>query len=148
MPKIQKMILKFVFSLLILILAQNLIIFNTNTVQAQNLWDMQEGLGADNQIGKEAFGQTNDPSDPRRIVARYIKIFLGFLGIIFVVLILWAGYKWMTAAGNEDKITEAKKQLQAAVIGLIIILMAYSVTKFVTCRMTEATTGVIQCLFN
>ena len=56
---------------------------------------------------------------------------LGFLGIISVVLILYAGFMWMTAAGNEDKVGQAKKLLVAAVIGLIIILASYSIASFV-----------------
>jgi hypothetical protein len=46
------------------------------------------------------------------------------LGVIAVILVLWGGFKWMTAAGNEDGITEAKKLMGAGVIGLVIILAA------------------------
>lgn len=65
------------------------------------------------------------------IVATVIQAFLGLLGIIFLVLILYAGYQWMTAQGEEEKVTKAKDTLQRAVIGLIIIIAAYSITYFV-----------------
>lgn len=65
------------------------------------------------------------------IVATVIQAFLGLLGIIFVILILTAGYNWMTAAGDEDKVTKAKDTLSRAIIGLIIIVAAYAITYFV-----------------
>lgn len=69
--------------------------------------------------------------DPRQIIANIINIALGFLGIIAVVIVLIGGFKWMTAAGNEDKVEEAKKILGAGVIGLVIILSAWALTTYV-----------------
>ncbi len=78
--------------------------------------------------------------DPRSIAANIINIILGFLGILAVVLILFGGFKWMTAAGNEDKVAEAKKLLVAGVIGLIIILAAYALAAFILDAVFRATT--------
>ena len=77
--------------------------------------------------------------DPRGIAASVINIVLGFLGIIAVGLILYAGFKWMTAGGSEDKITEARKLLFAGVIGLIIILAAFAIANFVLTQLIRAT---------
>ncbi|MFC1678403.1 Mbov_0395 family pilin-like conjugal transfer protein [Patescibacteria group bacterium] len=110
-----------------------LVVPSFTPLHAQNLWDKQVGLGDDpNQDIAQAFGHTSDPKDVREIVAMLIYVFLGFLGTIFLVLIIWAGYKWMTAAGNEEQIREAKKQIGTAVIGITIIMLAYSITQFVT----------------
>ena len=65
------------------------------------------------------------------IASAVIKGFLGLLGIIFIILMVYAGYLWMTAAGNEDDVKKAKDLIEAAVIGLIIIVAAYSITHFV-----------------
>ena len=70
-------------------------------------------------------------TDPRQVVARIVKIALGFLGTIAVVLIIIAGFQWMTAAGNEEKIGKAQKLMQAAVIGLVIVLMAFALSSFI-----------------
>lgn len=97
-------------------------------IQAASLWDSQEGK---TEIGK-AFGQSaTDPTDPRTIAINVVRVFLGFLAIIFVILIVMAGYKWMIAAGNEEVIKDAKSQIRTAVIGLIIVLAAYGITEFV-----------------
>ncbi len=75
------------------------------------------------------------------IVGRVIRGFLGLLGLIFVVLTIYAGFLWMTASGNEEQISKAKKMLTNAVIGIIIILLAYSVTAFVMSSLYSATEG-------
>jgi cytochrome bd-type quinol oxidase subunit 2 len=65
------------------------------------------------------------------VIAMVIKGFLGLLGIIFVILLIIAGQKWMTAGGEEEKVNEAKDTIKRAIIGLIIIVAAYSITYFV-----------------
>ncbi|OGH68489.1 MAG: hypothetical protein A3D53_00190 [Candidatus Magasanikbacteria bacterium RIFCSPHIGHO2_02_FULL_45_10] len=77
------------------------------------------------EIIQEPLGQT--AVDIRVIVARVIRVALGLLGIIFLILILYGGYLWMTAGGNAEQIAAAKKVLTNGTIGLIIILSAYSI---------------------
>ena len=77
--------------------------------------------------------------DPRDIAANVIKVILGFLGIVAVVIILLGGFKWMTAAGNEDKVGEAKKLITAGIIGLVIILAAFGIATFVINNLLNAT---------
>lgn len=77
--------------------------------------------------------------DPRDIAASIIGIILGFLGIIAVVIILIGGFKWMTAAGNEEGVEEAKKIIIAGVIGLAIVLAAWGIASFVLNSLISAT---------
>ena len=65
------------------------------------------------------------------VVGTIIKAFLGLLGIIFVILIIVAGFNWMTAGGDEAKIEKATSTIRSAVIGLIIVVAAYAITYFV-----------------
>ncbi|MBT6691236.1 VWA domain-containing protein [Candidatus Parcubacteria bacterium] len=64
-------------------------------------------------------------------VASIINIVLGLLGIIAVVLIIYGGFLWMTSKGNTDQVQRAKMVIISAVIGLVIILSAYAITRFV-----------------
>lgn len=73
----------------------------------------------------------NGDKDPRVLAAEVISILLGFLGIVAVVLIITAGFKWMTAGGDKGKIDEAKSLMTNAVIGLVIILSAWALSNFV-----------------
>ncbi len=77
-------------------------------------------------------------NDPRLIATGIINVVLGVLGTIATVLIFYAGFLWMTAAGNEDNVTKAKTIMSAAVIGLVIILAAYSISSFVIKSATKA----------
>lgn len=56
---------------------------------------------------------------------------LSLMGVVFLVLIIYAGITWMTAEGDEAKVEKAKKILTQAIIGLIIILAAYAISLFV-----------------
>ena len=99
----------------------------------------QEDYG---RLGLNEFGEytnlgTNIPLI--QTVASIINFLLGFLGVIAVVLVLWAGFKWMTAAGDEQQISTAKKILAGGVIGLAIVLVAYAITAFVIDQLLEAT---------
>ncbi|MEK7097723.1 MAG: hypothetical protein AAB906_02655, partial [Patescibacteria group bacterium] len=83
-------------------------------------------------IGSEAFGITSgQEKDPRILAAGFIKVFLGVLGLVFLILIISAGFNYMTAQGSTEKIEKAIGQIKAAAIGLIIILAAYSIAGFV-----------------
>lgn len=92
--------------------------------------------------------------DPRVIIGRIIQIALSFLGVISLLLIMYAGFLWMTSAGDDDKISQAKKILQNAVIGLVIILSSWAITTFILTRLFSAIggtpndTGVTNGVFN
>lgn len=80
--------------------------------------------------GAAGFGSPS-PNAAAEIVATVIQAFIGLLGVIFLVLIVYAGYNWMTANGDEGKVSKAKDTITRAIIGLIIVLAAYSITYFV-----------------
>ena len=95
-------------------------------------------LWGDN-IANNAFSNIGfSRKDPREIVANIIKILLGFLGTIAVVLIIYAGFLWMTAGGKPDNTKKAKDIMSAAVTGLVIILISYGITLFVTQALSNA----------
>lgn len=65
------------------------------------------------------------------IIADLIQVVLGLVGILFFLLTLWGGYLWMTAQGNDQKVADAKKIIVRAVIGMVVVLTAYSITYFI-----------------
>ena len=112
-----------------------------NNIQAANFLEEQEGFkSGENPIGK-AFGDTEEPTDLRDIVVKVIKVFLTFLGIIATIMIMTAGFKWMTARGNQDKVSEAKSQIINASIGLSIILASYIITDYIQDCVIDIMTG-------
>lgn len=91
---------------------------------------------------QQGTGGTLTDNDPRIIAARVINVVLGVLGTIATILIFYAGFLWMTAAGNDEQITKAKSIMSAAVIGLVIILASYSISTFFVNSIKGAVTGV------
>jgi len=69
-------------------------------------------------------------ADLKSTIGNLIRVFLGFLGIIAVVMVLLGGFKWMTASGNDEKVQDAKKLLVAGIVGLAIILSADAITTY------------------
>lgn len=65
------------------------------------------------------------------IVGFGISQVLGFVGIIFLVLMIAGGLMWMTAGGSEEKVSKAKNIIKGAVIGLIIIFSSFYITQFI-----------------
>jgi cytochrome bd-type quinol oxidase subunit 2 len=85
-----------------------------------------------NDLARSVGGDTFNPNaNLGSLIAVLIQSFFGLLGIIFIILILLAGYQWMTARGDEDKVRKAQATIQRAIIGLIIIIAAYAITFFV-----------------
>ena len=77
-------------------------------------------------------------NDIKTTIQNIVRIVVGFLGIITVLIILIGGFKWMTSAGSEEKITEAKKLISAGVVGLVITLAAYAIANFVVSSLSTA----------
>jgi Type IV secretion system pilin len=70
-------------------------------------------------------------TDPRAIVGPIINAAVGLVGMIILVFMVYAGYTWMMAGGNSDKVEEAKTTIKNCIIGLFILLLAYSISAFV-----------------
>jgi cbb3-type cytochrome oxidase subunit 3 len=79
----------------------------------------------------------DDDVQPEVLVGRVIRIALSFLGVIFFVLMLYGGFLWMTAAGNEDRVTKAKNLIIAAVTGMIIVLASYAISYFILRELSD-----------
>ncbi len=70
-------------------------------------------------------------------VGGLVALVLSFVGIIFLLLSIYAGIMWMTAQGNAAQVEKAKTLLTNATIGLVIISAAYSITVFVGNQLTN-----------
>ena len=73
------------------------------------------------------------------LIGGIISVVLGSLGIVFVIFIVQAGIMYMTAGGDPGKVDKAKKLITQAVIGLIIVVSAYTISSFVITQISGAT---------
>jgi len=77
--------------------------------------------------------------DIRVIIGNIVRIVLGFLGLVAVIIVIYAGALWMMAKGDPAKVQKAKSILVNAGIGLVIILSALTITQFVLNSLAAAT---------
>ncbi|MFA7245049.1 MAG: hypothetical protein WC070_02595 [Candidatus Magasanikbacteria bacterium] len=68
------------------------------------------------------------------VAGNVVAAILSLIGVIFLVLMVYAGILWMTARGNDSQIDKAKSIIIASIIGLFIVVSAYAITKFITAR--------------
>lgn len=73
------------------------------------------------------------------LIVNIIVYVLGFIGLIFFIMILYSGFQWMASGGNEEKVAEAKKRIANSVIGLAIVLTAYALALLVNHFLNAAT---------
>ena len=78
-------------------------------------------------------------SDLISIIGTIIQVFLGILGVLFLVLMIYAGFLWMTAGGDGKQVERAKKLIINAVVGIVIILMSYAISSFIINALLDAT---------
>ncbi len=102
--------------------------------------DIQAQISIDNTgldtTAKEGGLDTNQKSLPT-LIGKVIGAGLSFIGILFFILMIYAGFTWMIARGNEQEVTKAKEMLNAAIIGLIIVISAYAITKYIGSTLFE-----------
>jgi len=111
-----------------LLLAPGLTLGATSTGDTFGLTEVNTGL--DGTLGNQ---------DLRTTIGDLIQVALSLLGVVAVVIILIGGFKWMTAGGNEEKVTEARKLIFSGIIGLAIILSAWAIALFVINQLSSAT---------
>jgi len=91
------------------------------------------------EVGNQVYG-TDTPKPAGQIAGQIIRGILGFLAIVFVILIIYGGLLWMFSQGESEKTKKARQTIVAAVIGLAIILSALAITEFVLRSLYTATT--------
>jgi len=116
-----------------------------NVIPANAAFKFIEGLTA---TGNKAFGTA---LTIQKYAANLVRAFLMLIGIIFVALLIYGGFLYLTSAGSEDKVKKAKNSLKAAVIGLVIIFSGYTITFFITASLetpgsAPASNCTTQCL--
>ena len=95
-----------------------------------------EGLGiAGNQAGY------SNAESVEVIVARLINALLAATGIILVCILVYAGFLYLTAGGDTDKVKGAKRMMVNAIIGIVIMTTAYAISLFVINQLTDAVEG-------
>lgn len=112
----------------------------TNTVQTE-IDASKQGLKGASAIFRPTAIRAGFPEgalEPEIVVGQIIRSLIVIIGVIFGVLVVYAGYLWMTARGNETQVKKARDILEHATIGVVIVFAAYALTSFVIDRVIGA----------
>lgn len=123
-----------VFAFLILLMPMTFVAAQSGTSTNKDL--TIEGQLKD--AGKQAFN-IQTPKTPAQIVGQVIQVVLSFLGIAATGLVIYGGFLWLTARGNDEVVKKARGIIVNAIIGLIIIMSAYAITNFVVTQLQRTT---------
>lgn len=86
--------------------------------------------------GSAGYANLSDTVFPNT-VGVIINTVLTFVGMLFLVFMIYAGYLWMTARGEDDQVKKATTIIKNSVIGLIILLSAYAISNFIIARINK-----------
>ena len=101
----------------------------------------QAGQTLTTSVGLNAYGAGAANQNLTTIIGRIINTALGFLGVVFLFLVLYAGFLWMTAQGDEKMVTKAKEIMKQAIVGLVVIVTGFAISNFVMGSLINVTSG-------
>lgn len=85
---------------------------------------------------------------PEDKITSIIGTILSFVGVAFLILMIYGGILWMTSQGNDTQIKKAKGILINGIIGLIIVVLAYAITAYIGNTLTGSTSTAGQTSAN
>ena len=93
--------------------------------------------------GKAGFGTTVGEAQGQLgpLIADIIAVILGFVGTIAFIIFLMGGFLWLTARGNDEQVKKARMYMTNALIGIVVIILAYSITFYVSEVVFQAAGG-------
>lgn len=100
-------------------------------------YDFESDSGLNTTGDRAGYFDSLKSLEPESIITLSINYLLGAIGVIFLILTISSGVKWMTAGGNDEQLAKAKKTLTQSIIGIIIVFSAYVVSYFVINYLTN-----------
>lgn len=100
--------------------------------------DIGSGM-VDKAADKAGYAKTTETTFAET-VGLVVKGALSMVGAIFLILMVYAGYLWMTARGEEEQVKKSQKIIFSSIIGLVIVVASYSITNFVVLTILSKTT--------
>ena len=83
---------------------------------------------------REAAGCSGNTDDFPHVIIGIINAVLGIIGLVAVIVIIYAGVQYMTSIGDVQKVKKAKDTLLYAAIGLIICVLSFAIVNFVVAK--------------
>jgi lysylphosphatidylglycerol synthetase-like protein (DUF2156 family) len=91
------------------------------TMSGSGILDKVEGVGTVSGYAEA------DETSLAETLGLIVNTVLSLLGVVFIVLMVYGGFQWMTAGGNEEQVKKAQGRIKNAIIGLVITIAAYGI---------------------
>jgi len=102
--------------------------------------ELCKGVALDPDTEEACAALTQDSgSDVSNLANTIVNIFSLIVGIIAVIMIIVGGLRYITSGGDTNSVTGAKNTILYAIIGIVIVIFAQTLVKFVINKLT--TTG-------
>lgn len=95
-------------------------------------------LVAGAQFQTPSAGGTGLPNDTSisGFILKIINILLAIAGLVAVLFLIIGGFRYITAAGNEETAEKAKKIILNAIIGIVVIILAFVIVRVISNALT------------
>ena len=100
-----------------------------SAVYAENEFTKKACAEAD-EDQKAALGCEEDAQVPS-VAKNLINVVIGLVGIIAVIVIVFAGQRYITAQGDPGQLQQAKNMILYGIIGMIVASLAFAIVNFV-----------------
>ncbi len=102
-------------------------------VAAQNFGEVCHGVAytGDN---CDKPNDTKAQTSLNKLITRALEIFSLIVGIVAVVMIMFGGFRYITAGGDSGKISSAQQTIIYALVGLVVAAMARSIAWYIAMR--------------
>jgi len=107
-------------------------------VLAQGLSEGGSGLAIPD--GGATISSDIDKRPLAEVVLSMVNYFIGFLGFLAVVMFVYAGVLWVLSGGSEEQIGKAKKIMIYAALGIIVVILSFSIVRFIASSAGEGQT--------
>lgn len=97
-------------------------------------YNFEEDSGLDKTGGKEGTGHTEIGDIGVNSIFRLI---MPLVGVAYLILMIYAGYLWMGAQGNEEQVKRSRGIIISATLGLIIAFASYAIAFYVVSTFQE-----------
>lgn len=104
---------------------------------SSELKGIQNAPGFISIFGRES-GFVGAPREPEIIIGEILQGAMLLIGVLFGILVIYGGYLWMTARGNDETVKKAIGILQTAIIGFIVVASAYAISDFIIERVIRS----------
>lgn len=103
-----------------------------SSLPAQAACDPKKGVeGALQKDCSKGEGQAEQLDGNQGVITTIINTMLFIVGLLAVIMIIYAGIRFVTAHGDEKQVESARQTIIYSVVGLIVAILAYALVNWV-----------------